>query len=132
MSKSTTAELIVNDVAYRWPGRPVVVVCVDGGDASYYESGLEDGILPNLKRFMSDGFSDIADGVVPSFTNPNNLSIVTGAPPAVHGISGNFFLDPESGEAVMMNKPDYLRAETLFAAFSRAGANVARRRENER
>jgi phosphonoacetate hydrolase len=124
MSTSATAELIVNDIAYRRPKRPIVVVCVDGGDATYYESGLEDGILPNLQRFMSNGFSDMADGVVPSFTNPNNLSIVTGAPPAVHGISGNFFLDPESGEAVMMNKPDYLRAETLFAAFSRAGANV--------
>ena len=77
MSTSATAELIVNDIAYRRPKRPIVVVCVDGGDATYYESGLEDGILPNLQRFMSNGFSDMADGVVPSFTNPNNLSIVT-------------------------------------------------------
>ena len=33
--------------------------------------------------------------MVPSFTNPNNLSIVTGAPPAVHGICGNYFYDRE-------------------------------------
>ena len=125
MSTSATAELIVNDIAYRWPEHPVVVVCVDGGDATYYESGLEDGILPNLKRFMSDGFSDIADGVVPSFTNPNNLSIVTGSPPSVHGISGNFFLDPDTGEEVMMNDPKFLRSETLFALFADAGAGVA-------
>ncbi len=114
----------LNGITYRWPRRPVVVVCIDGGDPAYTEHGLKDGILPNIARFMADGFSDIADGVVPSFTNPNNLSIATGCPPSVHGISGNFFLDPESGEEVMMNDPKYLRSETLFAAFAGAGAGV--------
>lgn len=118
------AALTVNGIDYRRPEKPVVVVCVDGGDASYYEAGLKAGILPNLQKFMAAGFSGLSDGVVPSFTNPNNLSIVTGAPPAVHGISGNFFLEPKSGKAVMMNNPDFLRAETLFAAYSRAGAKV--------
>ena len=124
MNEIVAAELTVNGIDYRWPRQPIVVVCVDGGDPTYYEQGLEDDILPNLQRFMEDGFSDLADGVVPSFTNPNNLSIVTGTPPAVHGISGNFFLEPKSGEAVMMNNPNFLRAETLFAAYSRAGAKV--------
>jgi len=62
---------------------------------------------------------------VPSFTNPNNLSIVTGASPAVHGISGNYFYDPATGQEVMMNDPKFLRCETLLAALSRAGARVA-------
>ena len=124
MNEIVAAELTVNGIDYRWPRQPIVVVCVDGGDATYYDQGLEDGILPNLQRFMEDGFSDLADGVVPSFTNPNNLSIVTGTPPAVHGISGNFFLEPKSGKAVMMNNPDFLRVETLFAAYSRAGAKI--------
>ena len=39
----------------------------------------------------------MADCVVPSFTNPNNISIVTGAPPSVHGICGNYLLDPDTG-----------------------------------
>ena len=114
----------LNGVSYRWPERPVVVVCIDGSDPSYTEAGLRDGILPNVKRFMEGGFAAIADGVVPSFTNPNNLSIVTGSPPSVHGISGNFFLDPESGEEVMMNDPKFLRSETLFGRFAGAGAKV--------
>jgi phosphonoacetate hydrolase len=63
--------------------------------------------------------------VVPSFTNPNNLSIVTGRPPAVHGISGNYFLDPETGKEVMMNDPKFLRVETLFPSFQRAGCRIA-------
>jgi len=62
---------------------------------------------------------------VPSFTNPNNISIVTGVPPSVHGISGNFFYDVASGREVMMNDPAYLRAPTLLAAFADAGARVA-------
>src|SRR5258707_4322655 len=62
---------------------------------------------------------------MPSFTNPNNLSIVTGVPPSVHGICGNYFFDPERGEEVMMNDPRHLRAGTILAAFSNAGANVA-------
>ena len=62
---------------------------------------------------------------MPSFTNPNNLSIVTGVPPAVHGICGNYFFDPESGEEVMMNDPRHLRVGTILAAFSKAGAKVA-------
>ena len=124
MDETVTLELTVNGINYRQPRKPIVVVCVDGGDATYYEQGLKDGILPNLRRFMDNGFSDLADGVVPSFTNPNNLSIVTGTPPAIHGISGNFFLDPKSGKTVMMNNPDFLRVETLFAAYSRIGGQV--------
>ena len=74
---------------------------------------------------MKDGFSAVAQGVVPSFTNPNNMSIVTGAPPSVHGVPGNYFLDPATGQGVMMNTPRFLRSETVLGAFSRAGARVA-------
>jgi len=114
-----------NGVAYRWPGRPVAVVCIDGGDPAYIERGLADGIIPNIARFMADGFSTVAQGTVPSFTCPNNMSIVTGRPASVHGISGNFYLDRATGEAVVMTGPELLRAESLMAAFSRRGATVA-------
>jgi phosphonoacetate hydrolase len=70
------------------------------------------------------GTSLLGDCVVPSFTNPNNLSIVTGAPPSVHGICGNFFFDRDTGQEVMMNDARYLRAETILARFSQAGAKV--------
>jgi phosphonoacetate hydrolase len=67
----------------------------------------------------------VADCVMPSFTNPNNLSIVTGVPPSVHGICGNYFYDPDTGTEVMMNDPKYLRADTILAALAGAGARVA-------
>ena len=101
-----------------------MVVCIDGGDPAYLDRCLVDGVTPNIESFMNGGFSAIAESVVPSLTNPNNLSIVTGSPPSVHGISGNYFLDPETGAEVMMNDPSLVRSESVLAKFSQAGASV--------
>lgn len=114
-----------NGISYRRPDKPVAVVCIDGGDPAYLESGLRDGIIPNIARFMRDGFSTVAEGTVPSFTCPNNMSIVTGRPPSVHGISGNFYLDRKTGEAVVMTGPELLRADSIMAELSHRGAKVA-------
>ena len=118
------AGIELNGVSYRWPTQPVVVVCIDGGDPAYFERGVSDGIVPNVARFMTQGFGAVAGGDVPSFTCPNNMSIATGSPPAVHGISGNFYLDPDTGEAVVMTGPELLRSRTVMAEFSRTGARV--------
>lgn len=115
----------VNQRRYRWPDVPVVVVCVDGCEFDYLTAAVAAGVAPFIGSMLEDGSRFIADSVVPTFTNPNNLSIVTGVPPAVHGICGNYFFDPASGEEVMMNDPKYLRADTLLAAFADAGAKVA-------
>jgi phosphonoacetate hydrolase len=114
----------VNGRHYRVPDSPVVVVCVDGGEPLYFDTGIADGSTPAVARFRASGVYRLARSVVPSFTNPNNLSIVTGAPAAVHGISGNYFYDRASGREVMMNDPGFLRCETLLAVLSRAGARV--------
>ena len=116
--------LQINGRGYRHPTRPVVVACIDGCAPDYFTDGLARGLLPALARFKEHGYYGTANCVVPSFTNPNNLSIVTGAPPATHGIAGNFFLDPDTGEEVMMNEPRFLRADTVLAAFSQAGLKV--------
>ena len=115
----------VNGRTYHWPTRPLVVVCVDGCEPDYINQAIEAGAAPFLASLKERGTCLTADCVVPSFTNPNNLSIVTGAPPAVHGICGNFFWDPDAKAEVMMNDAKYLRAGTILAALSDAGAKVA-------
>src|SRR6185503_20408102 len=81
---SATAEPIsVNGRSYRKPRRPTVVICVDGFDPAYLQQGLKDGFLPNLASFGAQGFAATARGVMPSFTNPNNTSLLTGTVPAV-------------------------------------------------
>jgi phosphonoacetate hydrolase len=62
---------------------------------------------------------------MPSFTNPNNLSIVTGSPPSVHGIAGNYFLDLETGQELMMNDAGWLRAPTILEGLERTGCKIA-------
>ncbi len=121
----TPETLEVNARSYRWMSRPIVVVCVDGCEPAYLDAAIEAGVAPTIARMREKGADLLADCVVPSFTNPNNLSIVTGAPPAVHGICGNYFFDRELGQEVMMNDPKYLRAGTVLAAFADAGAKVA-------
>jgi phosphonoacetate hydrolase len=115
----------VNGRAYALPQNPVVVVCVDGSEPGYIEEAIAKGRAPFFKRCFDNGTSLIGHCVVPSFTNPNNLSIVTGVPPAVHGISGNYFLDPDTGKEVMMNDPKFLRAPTLFREFQARGKTLA-------
>jgi len=115
----------VNGRSYAPPREPTVVICVDGCEPDYIAQAVAAGQMPFMKKVLAEGSSLIADCVVPSFTNPNNLSIVTGAPPAVHGICGNFLYDVASGQEVMMNDPKWLRAPTILAAMADAGKSVA-------
>ena len=121
----TVHSLEVNGTTYRRPGHPVVVVCIDGGDPVYIAHGVDTGIIPNIERYMHEGFSTVAHGTMPSFTCPNNMSIVTGRPASVHGISGNFYLDRATNEPVVMTGPELLRVHSVMSEFSRHGARVA-------
>jgi phosphonoacetate hydrolase len=115
----------VNGRSYERNRAPLVIVCVDGCEYDYLTEAARAGVTPFLARLLKPGTAYKADCVVPSFTNPNNLSIVTGVPPSVHGICGNYFYDRDADAEVMMNDPKYLRAPTVFAAYARAGGKVA-------
>ena len=117
--------LQVNQRHYALPTRPVVVVCVDGCEPDYLAQAVATGHMPWMKNVLEHGTAIVADCVVPTFTNPNNLSIVTGVPPSVHGICGNYFYDTASDSEVMMNDPKWLRAPTVLAAMADAGKKVA-------
>ena len=117
--------LQVNARHYALPTRPVVVVCVDGCEPDYLAQAVASGHMPWMKNVLQHGTAIVADCVVPTFTNPNNLSIVTGVPPSVHGICGNYLYDTASDSEVMMNDPKWLRAPTVLAALANAGKKVA-------
>jgi len=118
-------EIELNGRRYRRPERPTVVICVDGCDPEYIERGIADGVLPTIASFARKGYLGTADAVVPTFTNPNNVSIVTGAPPSVHGIAGNYYLDRETGREIMMTDERLMRSETILALMARAGVETA-------
>jgi len=101
------------------------VICLDGCEPAYLDEAIAAGLMPNLQRIRETGTDQLAHSVIPSFTNPNNLSIATGQPPRVHGICGNYLYDPDTKEEVMMNDVRFLRAPTVFRRFQEAGAKVA-------
>jgi phosphonoacetate hydrolase len=118
-------EVTANDRTYPAPKTCAIAICLDGCEPEYLDVAIAEGLMPNLKRMREAGTDRLAHSVIPSFTNPNNLSIATGRPPAVHGICGNYLYDPETGEEVMMNDVRFLRAPTIFSRFYEAGARVA-------
>ncbi len=115
--------IAVNGRSYRMRNVPVVGICLDGTDPRYLEAAR--AVMPNLNAMAARGASGVAQSVIPSFTNPNNIAIATGVPPSINGICGNYYFDELAGEEVMMNDPKHLRCGTIFAAFSDAGVRVA-------
>jgi phosphonoacetate hydrolase len=125
MPGCVTTPFTVNGRTYSPPARPIAVICLDGSADEYLDAALVRGRMPNLQRISVSGYRGLARAAMPTFTNVNNTSIVTGVPPRVHGIGGNYFYDTASGEEVMMNSARFLRCETILAAAARAGRKVA-------
>lgn len=117
--------VVANDRTYPAPMTCAISICLDGCEPEYLEVAIAEGLMPTLKRIRATGTDRLAHSVIPSFTNPNNMSIATGRPPSVHGICGNFLYEPETGQEVMMNDVRFLRAPTVFSKFYEAGARVA-------
>lgn len=113
----------VNGRTYKLQSAPVVGVCMDGTSMDYYESAAS--VMPNLQRFIKSGSSGLVNSVIPSFTNPNNMAIVTGTTPDKNGICGNYWYDRNADKEVMMNEPSDLLVPTILSAFSKENKKVA-------
>ena len=121
-----TKTLTINNREYsNVPIKTSIVICLDGSQKEYLDEASKLNLTPNLDKIIKKGEYLLAHSAMPSFTNPNNISIVTGQPSSVHGICGNFFYTPSTGKEVMMNDPQYLRAPTIFEKYYEAGAKIA-------
>ena len=98
--------------------RPVAVITIDGLDPEY----LRACDAPNLAALGRAGFSKTGRCMMPSVTNVNNVSIVTGRYPSEHGISSNYRKVRETGEGVYMESSEYILSETVFQRAARVGA----------
>ena len=124
MTTISTNAFSVNGKTYTPPAKPVIVICIDGSADEYLDVTAAHGRLPNISKMSRKGYRGMVRGALPSFTNVNNSSIVTGVAPVVHGICGNFFYDAQQNEEVMMNSATYLRAETILAAAASSERKV--------
>ena len=113
----------VNGRLYAEPARPVLAICADGWDPEYVDDALERGLMPRLAETLADGSYAIGRSQVPTFTNPNNVTIVTGVSAAVNGVAGNHYRTP-AGEEVQVTGPSFLRARTIHDVAQESGVRV--------
>jgi phosphonoacetate hydrolase len=115
---------IVNGRSYTVPDRPVLAICADGWDPAYVDDALARGLMPRLTAALGrGGVYTHGRAQVPTFTNPNNVAIVTGVSAAANGIAGNHYRTADGSE-VQVTDPSFLRAETIHAGARRAGVGV--------
>lgn len=115
--------ITVNNRDYAQPTKTIVGICMDGTSQAYYDAAKD--VMPNLKRIREKGSSGLVNTVVPSFTNPNNMAIITGVPPETNGICGNYYYDTEADEEVMMNDPKFMIVPTIPSQLAKQGTRVA-------
>jgi phosphonoacetate hydrolase len=101
--------------------RTVVVMLVDGFGPEY----LQRSDMPNLRRVGKEGFQKIGNGMVPSVTNVNNASVITGSFPEQHGITSNFWRNPANDQLEEMNTADLLLRPTLLEGWAQRGRKTA-------
>jgi phosphonoacetate hydrolase len=83
---------------------------MDGFGLAYYDGSP----MPTLKRWAKEGMFARVHGQMPTVTNTNNASICCGVSAAVHGITGNSYLNRDTGQEDFMEDARLLLAPTLF------------------
>lgn len=101
--------------------KKLLFICLDGCSPDY----IEKSPTPNLDRLAKEGFYKEIRAMVPTVTNVNNVSLVTGTYPRVHGITANYFLDPRTGKGTYMESADYILTETIFERAKAVGKSSA-------
>ncbi len=119
-----TSTFVANDRSYGVPPRSVLAICADGWDPDYVDDALERSLMPRLAEALAAGGTyALGRAQVPTFTNPNNITIVTGVSAARNGIAGNHYRD-EYGAEVQVTDARFLRATTIHAAAHGEGIGV--------
>ncbi|RPI75082.1 MAG: nucleotide pyrophosphatase [Desulfobacteraceae bacterium] len=105
----------------RFNRKRCVIVMIDGFGLDYYEKSD----MPFLKTMASKGFFKKGKAVFPTLTNANNLSIICGSFPAVHGVTTNCYYDKASGQEFFLEDRSFLKSPTLFEQSRKAGLKSA-------
>jgi hypothetical protein len=116
--------LLLAAVAFAQPRR-LLVLSIDGLDHRYLRDAARLGLkIPNLARLYREGerASGVV-GVVPTVTWPSHTTMLTGVPPARHGVRGNRRPPAEGGDYYW--DLSLVKVPTLWDAARAAGAKTA-------
>lgn len=101
--------------------RRAILVCLDGCGPEY----LSLSSAPFLKRLGREGYFVEGSSMIPSVTNVNNVSILTGKYPKAHGITSNYYYDRETGKEVYMESPEFIKVSTILEQGAKRGLKTA-------
>ena len=97
--------------------RKALMFLIDGFDPAYVQPAR----MPRLAALMKAGASTLdGRGVLPSLTNVNHISLLTGTFPARHGLSTNFYFDRETRTEVFMEQVSFVQEPLLFERLKAA------------
>ena len=100
----------------------VLILVIDGCAPEYITPQL----APKIHRLAEQyGFAKTVKAVVPTVTNVNHASILSGQFPAVTGMVGNYYYDPATGEEGFIEEKNFMKAETLLQAYRRHNRKTA-------
>ncbi len=103
----------------------LLVLGVDGFDPSLAKKYMDQGKMPNLKKFVEKGSARedlVLLGAMPTVTPPMWTTLSTGAYPKTHGITAFFNQHPEKLDTVIYALDSRLcQAEQLWNVFAEAG-----------
>ena len=97
--------------------KPIIAICIDGLDPEYLDI-IE---TPNITTLIDNGFYKHGECIWPSVTNVNNVSILTGQYPKVHGICSNYRYVKETREEVYMESSEFILHPTIFTMAKNKG-----------
>lgn len=86
---------------------------------------LAHACVPTHDELGRRGWRTVGQSAMPAVTNVNNVSIITGCPPALHGITANYYLDRAAGQGIYMEAADFVLMPTIFEQATRSGHRSA-------
>jgi phosphonoacetate hydrolase len=102
--------------------KKALMLLIDGFDPAYVQPGR----APRLAALMKAGASTLdGRGVLPTLTNVNHISLLTGTFPERHGLSTNFYFDRTTRTDVFMEQVSFVREPLLFERLRAAGWSTA-------
>ncbi len=99
----------------------VILFGLDGATFTVLDDLMARSVMPNLKKFISEGVSAKMVSTVPPLTPPAWSSLVTGRSPGHHGIFGFMqYADAQSMSVQLVNSR-MLTAESIWSMVNRHG-----------
>ncbi|MGQ9632056.1 MAG: alkaline phosphatase family protein [bacterium] len=99
-----------------------IIFLIDGLDPEY----LSLDIMPNIKGYIAAGaFTEEGENALPTLTNVNHVSLLTGTYPERHGITGNYHYDRIGGREIFMDDASFIKEKLVFELAREAGKHTA-------